>query len=94
MKKGVRQDTYRATLKRIMDRENLVIRKYSFVTRLLFSPGSRNEVIGVEYERHGRIYFAKATRETILSSGALGSPKILMLSGIGPKEHLEQLKVL
>jgi choline dehydrogenase-like flavoprotein len=47
----------------------------------------------VEYERHGIIRKARATKEVILSAGVIGSPKILMLSGIGPRKHLESLGV-
>ena len=44
--------------------------------------------VGVEYQRDGRLERARARREIILSAGALASPKLLMLSGIGPAEVL------
>lgn len=93
MKNGARQDAYTCSLKKVRNRANLVIRKYAFVTKIHFHPGSMNHVLGVEYVRHGRTYIAKSKRETILSAGALSTPKILMLSGIGPKEHLAELNV-
>lgn len=45
--------------------------------------------MGVEYIRHGRKRIARATKEVIVSAGAVNSPQILMLSGIGPRDHLE-----
>jgi len=93
LKNGARADVYHSTLKNKLQRKNLVVRKFSFVTKLLFHPGAENEVSGVEYERHGQTFVATATKETILSAGALSTPKILMLSGIGPKEHLHEMKV-
>jgi len=92
-KDGSRQDAYHSTLKKNMDRLNLVVRKYATVTRLHFHPNT-NRVSGVEYERHGKKYEVLAERETILCAGALSTPKILMLSGIGPSDHLRDMKVI
>ncbi len=49
--------------------------------------------MGVEYDRHGMRKVATATKEVVLSAGAINTPKILMLSGIGPKAHLESFQV-
>jgi hypothetical protein len=48
----------------------------------------------VEFKKGDKVMSVKANKEVILSAGAVGSAKLLMLSGIGPKEHLEQLKVI
>jgi len=55
--------------------------------------GESNTAYGVVYEKHGQRTYAFAKKEVILSAGALNSPKILMLSGIGPENHLKQLHV-
>ncbi len=55
--------------------------------------GPDNQVVAVEYDRHGTRRIAMATKEIILSAGAVNTPKIMMLSGIGPKDHLESLGV-
>ena len=46
------------------------------------------------YVRHGVKRFARATKEVIVSGGAVDSPKLLMLSGIGQKKHLKSVVVL
>ena len=48
----------------------------------------------MEFKKGDKVMSVKANKEVILSAGAVGSAKLLMLSGIGPKEHLEQLKVI
>lgn len=63
-----------------------------FFGQILFD-GPENRAVGVEYIRHGVKRRAFATKEVIISAGAMNSPQVLMLSGIGPKEHLESLNV-
>lgn len=46
---------------------------------------------GVIYEHKGAQRIVKARKEVILSAGTIASPQLLMLSGIGPKEHLEDV---
>lgn len=73
-------------------RQTLQVIKYARVTQVLFKTGT-NQVIGVEYERFGKLLNAKASKEVILSAGAIGSPKILLLSGIGPAQDLNDLEI-
>jgi len=93
---GNRMGSFAAYLEPIRSsRKSLTIHKYSSVTEILFKKGSPNEltVEGVEYTRHGQKKIAYAEKEVILSAGAIGSPKILMASGIGPKDHLQSLNI-
>lgn len=90
-KHGFRWDSYKAYVEPILDRPNLTLRKFAFVNKVLI--GEDNRVYGVEYERHGSTKVVKAKKEVILSAGAIQSPRILMHSGIGPKEHLEEFGV-
>lgn len=59
-------------------------------TRVLFD-GDR--AIGIEYLKGGRLQQARADREVVLSTGAIGSPQILQLSGVGPKALLDRVGV-
>jgi choline dehydrogenase-like flavoprotein len=94
MKNGRRSDAFHEFLEPIMDRRrSLVVRRYAYVLRVLFHPNSDNHAAGVEYERHGRIYTARARKEVILSAGSVNSAKLLMLSGIGPRNDLERVGV-
>ena len=47
-------------------------------------------VIGVDYERDGRVATARAARQVVLAAGAIGTPQIMMLSGLGPAAHLRE----
>ena len=64
-----------------MKRPNLQVVTKALLRRILFDG---NRAIGVEFERGGEIDRAEASREVILSAGAIGSPHILQLSGSAP----------
>lgn len=85
LKDGRRHSAADGYLRPILGRPNLTVRPWSQVKRLLFT-GTR--VTGVEYVRNGAIERAVVTREVIVSAGVIESPKILMLSGLGPAAHL------
>ncbi|MEZ5885451.1 MAG: GMC family oxidoreductase N-terminal domain-containing protein [Paracoccaceae bacterium] len=80
-----RNSAARAFLRPAMKRPNVTVVTHAHVTRVLFE-GSR--AVGVEYDRGGRRETVRAGREVILSGGAINSPQILMLSGVGPAAHL------
>jgi len=53
----------------------------------------KKRAIGVRFKRDGKILNIYARREVILSSGAINSPHLLMLSGIGPAPHLQEMGI-
>jgi choline dehydrogenase len=87
---GERQSTSRAYLHPVMSRPNLTVETGALTTRLLIEKG---RVIGIEYTRGGQLSRVHAEREVILSGGSYNSPQLLMLSGIGPADHLKQVGV-
>ncbi|WP_300348132.1 GMC family oxidoreductase N-terminal domain-containing protein [uncultured Alcanivorax sp.] len=86
-KDGERCGVSRAYLHPVMDRPNLTIMTGALVNRVLFD-GKR--AIGVEVEHNGQIRTLKADNEVILSGGAINSPQILKLSGVGPAAELAE----
>ena len=90
IKDGVRHSTALAYLEPAGGRQNLTVSPSSQAARLLFSG---NRCTGVEYVRDGRPESAQARREVIVSAGAIESPKLLMLSGIGPQGQLQQFGI-
>lgn len=54
---------------------------------------SNKEAYGVEFEIDGALHQVRARKEVIVSGGTINSPQLLMLSGIGPRKHLESLGV-
>ncbi|MGL4405729.1 MAG: GMC family oxidoreductase, partial [Notoacmeibacter sp.] len=80
-KNGLRMSAAKAFLRPAMKRKNVTVIKHALATRILFD-GKR--AIGVSYEVKGKARGARATREIILSGGAINSPQLLQLSGIGP----------
>jgi choline dehydrogenase len=71
-------------------RANLVVATHCQASRILFT-GARAS--GVEYRQAGRTQRAHAEREVLVSCGAIGSPQLLLLSGIGPAADLEALGI-
>lgn len=71
-------------------RANLEVLTASAVTRIRFLNG---RAVGVEFRRAGRACVARAEREVIVSAGAIASPQLLMLSGIGPAAALRELGI-
>lgn len=86
-KEGQRHSTAAGYLKPVLDRPNLTTRTGARATRVVLDDG---RATGVEFETdEGRVR-ADASEEVLVSAGAVDSPKLLMLSGIGPAEHLRE----
>lgn len=91
-KNGTRYSSSRTFLHPIRNRNNFHVKKRSIVTKILIDPITKT-AHGVEFVRGNRRYKVRATKEVILSAGAINSPQLLMLSGIGPRKHLRDLKI-
>lgn len=89
MRKGQRWTPYHQLAK--TKKRNLVIITHSLVEKVLLKDNF--EAYGVKYSHLEETYYARANKGVILSAGVIGTPKILMLSGIGPRKHLERLKI-
>jgi len=87
---GRRCSTAVAYLRPARARANLEIRTRCPVSRVLFS-GMR--ATGVEYRQKGNVHVIHARREVLLSAGAIGSPQLLLLSGIGTADDLRALGI-
>ncbi len=82
-----RESAARAFLHPVLHRPNLTVTTRAHATRVLFD-GRR--AAGVEWSAGGRLRSARATREVILAGGALQSPQLLQLSGIGPADLIRR----
>jgi choline dehydrogenase len=87
-KNGKRHSAAAAYLKPAMQRPNLNVRTSAHTTRIIFE---QTRAVGIEFIYAGKTERANANREVILCSGAINSPQLLMLSGIGNAEHLRAL---
>ncbi|HSV39302.1 MAG TPA: GMC family oxidoreductase N-terminal domain-containing protein, partial [Nocardioidaceae bacterium] len=86
-KRGMRWTTSDAFVLPAMKRPNFTVLTQVHVLRLRIDNG---RVVGVEVERDGKQEFHGADREVVLSAGAFNTPHLLMLSGIGPADHLAE----
>ena len=87
---GQRASAAVAYLHPAMERPNLVVKPFMHVQRVLFE-GTR--AVGVEAQQLGETQQLRAEREVILCGGAYNSPQLLMLSGVGPAEHLQMREI-
>jgi choline dehydrogenase len=87
---GRRQSAADAYLTPILSRPNLEVVTDAVVHRLLLD-GDRCS--GVEYQVGDETFVAQCTAEVVLAAGTVGTPQLLMLSGIGPADHLEDLGI-
>ena len=89
-KGGRRWSAADAFLRPALRRKNLELVSNVLVRRVVIS---RGRAIGVEYERRGVPQLARAEGEVVVSAGAYGSPQLMMLSGVGPADHLREFGI-
>ena len=90
IKNGQRCSAAKGYLVPALDRPNLTVETEALTNRILFE-GKR--AIGVEYTQKGQVKTAHAEAEVLLSGGAVNSPQVLMLSGVGNSEYLSQFGI-
>jgi choline dehydrogenase len=88
--RGKRHSTARAFLQPVCNRRNLTVRTHARVSRLLFDKARAAGVLSVE---DGRVHRLHVNREVILCAGVVNSPHLLLLSGIGPADHLKAMGI-
>ena len=89
-KRGRRWSAADAFVYPVRGRANLTLRAHAYATKVSVEGG---RAVGVEFRSRGRVHQARAEREVIVSGGAINSPKLLLLSGIGPADRLRRLGV-
>jgi choline dehydrogenase len=87
---GWRQSAAVAFLRPVRARPNLTVVPRTLVTRVRFEA---RRAVGVEWQRDGVTHGVRATREVILAAGAIQSPQLLQLSGVGPPDLLRRLGI-
>ena len=87
---GQRWSAFDAYLKPALQRDNLHVETNCLVHRLIFD---NRTVIGVEYKAEGQLTRVLAKKEVLVSGGSINSPHLLMLSGIGDTEHLNEVGI-
>jgi len=89
-KRGRRWSATNAFLRPVMHRQNLTVLTDASILNLDFQG---RDCVGLQFLHAGKTFQVKAKRETILAAGAIGSPQLLQLSGIGPRDLLEKHRI-
>lgn len=92
MRQGSRCSTAKAFLRPVRHRPNLFISMHSRVLKVIIDPATK-VATAVRFEKRGKVYEVKAKKEIILSAGSINTPQLLMLSGVGPADHLNSLGI-
>lgn len=92
IRRGSRCSSAKAFLRPARLRKNLHVAMHAHATKVLVHPKTKH-TYGIEFVRDGKVFRTRVKREVIVSGGAINSPQLLMLSGIGPKEHLRELGI-
>ena len=92
IRRGSRCSTSKAFLRPIRLRENLHVAKFAHVTKILIDPKTKR-AFGIEFIKNNKKQVVFAKKEVIMSAGALNTPQLLMLSGVGPAQHLKEFNI-
>lgn len=92
IRRGSRCSTSKAFLRPIRLRSNIHFSLNSYVTKVSVNPYNL-QTEGVYFHKSGKVLYVRAKKEVILSAGALNTPQLLMLSGIGPGSHLRDIGI-
>lgn len=87
---GERWSTYKAFLRRSRNAKNLHILTYATAQKIIFEG---KVAVGVAFKHEGQEKVVRTNNEIILSAGTIGTTKLLLLSGVGPRKHLQDLKI-
>jgi choline dehydrogenase len=87
---GRRQTTADVYLRPMLTRPNLTVELNAYAHRVLIEQG---RATGIEYEQDGQLRYARADAEVVLCAGAIGSPQLLLLSGVGDPDQLQALDI-
>ena len=89
-RRGRRWSATSAFLRPVLHRQNLTVLTGALVSKVRTA---NREATGIEFTHEKQAFFVEARRETVLAAGAIGSPQLLQLSGIGPYEWLKGLQI-
>ncbi|KAK2703762.1 glucose dehydrogenase [FAD, quinone]-like [Artemia franciscana] len=92
LRRASRCSTAKAFIRPVRHRKNFHVSMHSYAHKILIDPHTKR-AYGVEFQKKDKIYVVYATKEVILSAGSVNTPHLLMLSGIGPAEHLREMNI-